>query len=77
MNTAHTVMTAGLLKPEMASVALTRPLRLRETNTRRATRSARTQPVTKGKTAAATIPKRTIISGVNDAPPLKVKGLRS
>lgn len=55
MNTAHTVITAGLAKPENASSMLTKPVRTSATNTIMATTSTRSFSLTNRMTAPASM----------------------
>ena len=62
MNMAHTVTTAGLLKPASASWAVTRPVNARADSTSSPTRSTRSQPPMKRTNAAATMVSRIMTS---------------
>lgn len=53
MKTAQTVITAGLLKPDIASAGVTRPIRARAASTSRATTSTLSHSVTKSTTVSA------------------------
>ncbi len=61
---AHTVTTAGLLKPDSASAGVTRPVSARLTSTISATRSSRTRSVMNSTTAASRITRTVMISRV-------------
>ena len=64
INTAQTVTTAALLKPDSASTGVRIPVRAKLTITSRATRSIRTRSVIKRMTASAVMAKTVAISKV-------------
>ncbi len=64
MNTAQTVITAGLLKPDSASWAPTRPLSASITSTSSATTSTRSHSLTNSTSATPRIAKTSPISSV-------------
>jgi len=64
MNMAHTVTTAGLLKPAKASWGETSPVKAKADKTRRPTRSTRSQPPTKTSRAVAKMIPRMISCNV-------------
>ena len=69
MNMAQTVMTAGLLNPDSASVVLTRPVTAIAPSTSSATRSMRSFPVTNSTMETARIPSTMAISSVTCCTP--------
>ena len=64
INIAQMVITAGLLKPEIASVGVSKPVKTRLTSTINATRSTRTHSVINSTMAPARMPMRINISEV-------------
>ena len=64
MKTAHTVMTAGLLKPESASAGVNKPDTARMTNTINAIKSMRKRSLMSKRSVATTIPSTSTISVV-------------
>jgi len=65
MNTAQTVITAGLLKPDTAWLGSRSPVTARVTSTMSATMSTRTRSVTNRMTATTRMPRTRPMSGVN------------